>query len=164
MSDKNSSVVVEKVKRSRRLKLGRKAWIAIVVLVIAAASFGLYRRDVATRQCNGKDNSPIYTQATAVFEASKAAYLKKVVDKMQTMRNYETDASCQAANVQYFIYTGDSAKAREALAKLEKVYDAKVGFAKPYRRHFQNPNSLSKQIDLVDKFYQEIDNNKLFYN
>jgi hypothetical protein len=137
-------------------------WIITVIIIVVIAGLIVWHKKSSnkttshanTELCNKSENSPIYSQAASVLDQSKIKDLAKVVDKIKSQRNYQSDPNCLYPVVVYYSYNYDYQNAKKYYDMLQKVYDSKKGFAKVYDAYY-NMHALKSIVDHIKKSQSE---------
>lgn len=162
---KDSQVVASKPKRRFNAK---KLWVillGVLIVVIAggAVVYALltYKKQQSQSVCTSGGSNSLARQAATVFNPADYKKLKTVTDTIQTKKGYEEDPNCLLPIVMYHVYLQSEKNAKDNLAKLEKVYDPKVGFDPAYDLWVENIESVRSRVDTVSKQSQEIKKNRI---
>lgn len=119
----------EGIRKKRNYKLFAK----VAVIVLAAASvygYFTYNKWLAApdNQCNGREDSQIYKDASKVMNPEARQKLTAVVGRIKDMKRYDKDPSCLYVLTVYYIGQSEAEGARSSYEKLAIAYNKKKNY------------------------------------
>ncbi len=147
---KRKSLNFKLPKSFKKLRNHKKILLILLVIICILGIGGVLfiqqknEKDI-TKQCNGKDDSPIYTEAANVMNPSANSNLLKTVLKMKSMKNVDSDPTCLYVMTFYFDRASDAENLRKYYDKLVKVANKDTKYAKP----IQSSPELIKTLEYL---------------
>ncbi len=162
-------VVGENIKQKRRFdragfkKKSFKALAILLVLVLlVSGGIALRNKYNQTHQCNGKQDSPIYSEAAANLTQTRYRELEKTIEKIKRQAGYTGDANCLYPIVTYYVMVGNIDGATATFADLEKAYKKDKGFVNVYAPRVTKIEDVKAQIDAMYKVKEQFDRNRTY--
>ncbi len=95
-------------------------------------------------------------QSAKLLDPSKSSELSKVVDKIKTVKGFDTNASLLFVLVTYYINIYDNDNAHLYLAKLNLVYKSTDSYDQSISLVAKSPEYLKNSIDIIDQQAAEV--------
>ena len=117
----------------------------------------------STDQCtNAEIQSTKLKNIKTILENSKPEELKKIVDSILLIPNYQNDQNCLYPIVKYYLLIGDSGKAREYFTLYEKAYLSTERYFKVYGPALEDPAFLKQKVEFSEKLKVEAEKNSFY--
>lgn len=142
---------------------GRWFGLVGVVLVLVVGFLGIRTR-FDDDGCNGKKVSNTYSLAAKYFSPANTADLKRVLGKIEKLRNADTDANCIYPFIVYYINTSDVVNAKMYLERFKKAYKKDVGIADVYSESARSDVDVIRRVENLNKAQIEFNKNRIYFN
>jgi hypothetical protein len=114
---------------SKKVRVG-SLLLAVVLAGGIGTAFFMKKKNEPAAVCTNPTNVQLLKEAAHNLAPNKNQELKKSVDKIKTLKDYEKDPNCLNPIVTYYANIGDSKNASLYMTKLNEKYDASKGFDK----------------------------------
>lgn len=159
----NHKKLINKFSHSSLIKL-----VLVLFLVIIICSAYLLSRNLNTQTKTNQlvcadQNYDLLESASNVMANDKTNELKIIVDKIQSLSDYQMDPNCLYVITNYYINISNPEKARENFDKLVIVYNPEIEFVPIFSTmHFKNKDLLKSTIEFLEKSRTDLEKNALF--
>lgn len=141
-------------------KLNRKFTVIYIVFAFVAAfiiwaSWYYFAPISKTGVCS----SVVLKDASSFLAPEKVAQLNTIAMKIQKLRGYDKDVNCLYVLTTYYINAGDLQNSQLFMAKLNKVYDPKIGFSFELRTEGRDKKYLSEGVSFLELYTKQNSNN-----
>ncbi len=142
----------------------KKPVVAIAIIIIGVLGYCIYRLNhkpvstyvavQATNTCTTGTGLQLLRQAVPLSTQPKYLQLKKVVDKIQKLPDYQRDPNCLYMVITYEVNAADAGSASDNFNKLVKVYNPNVGFT-PYLGRGASLQALQTSINTLKQVLEQ---------
>lgn len=166
--------IVGSDKQSIFAKFSKKTWLIFggILILLVVTTIGLVTKSYLDREkpkeqkavavvvCDEK----LITEASKSMAPEKYKQLKKVVDKIMQLPNYEKDPNCLYPVVVYYVNFHDETNAEMYYKKLAVVYDEKQGFSDHFGKYYAKLKDLQERLSGLQQFNAQRESNAMYSN